>query len=518
MQQKRKQTLQAGAGLLTALTLSVGLLAGCNPASFNPGPGAPTAPSVPSTNAPAEFDTLAGLASLNGAALANAEIKVFNALTGAPAQVVAADGGNVVAPGAGNFAVQGDSLKTDAQGNFNLKLAGLTPGSVAQVVVSADGKALSALVTGDGATSAYNVQAVTFQLNVNEVSTAINALAAGMLKIAANLQSGARTPIIRDLMTDLEALKPELATQFQDDPNAGDDLSRGFFSDRAQAFFADNTNRMFQRFGVTDKVTAAIQKAVDTVATQVANRQVEGNVDLAGANFVGTNLTIKIEGNKITIGDKVIDLTPTLPNNPIIDPILPVEVPPIEVPVEQQSATGAVRIVENAKFSPTITVRETQTIVSQTAGQDDIKEIFGRIKKTDTTGDVTTLGVNTGSEVNLTNVGVKTLGFTAGATSSAPSVRVPGEFGGAQVGPTQAKRSGHLTITGTGNIATFTVYELGDYYILYTAYGLSDSVQYTGGHTTTVNYSNLMLGSGKTFETVLRSRLNSGVFVRNSVQ
>lgn len=182
-----------------------------------PGSGnvvAPGSGNAPATGVALAFTTIQGQATFHGQPLANAEIRILDARTDAPAviapgggnviapgggnviapgggnviapgggnviapgggnviapgggnviapgggNVIAPGGGNVIAPGGGNviaagggnvIAAGGGNLRTDAQGNFNLNVAGLSGGGMARLVVVAGGNAMTTLVSDGG--------------------------------------------------------------------------------------------------------------------------------------------------------------------------------------------------------------------------------------------------------------------------------------------------------------------------------------------------------------------------------
>jgi hypothetical protein len=219
-----------------AVTVSLCLIAGCTTPTggllvpttttttgnvVSPGggnvvaPGSGNAPAAATEGVALAFTAIQGQATFHGQPLANAEIRILDARTDAPAviapgganviapgggnviaagggNVIAAGGGNVIAPGGGNviapgggnviapgggnviaagggnviaagggnviaagggnvIAAGGGNLRTDAQGNFNLNIAGLSGGGMARLVVVAGGNAMTTLVSDGGA-------------------------------------------------------------------------------------------------------------------------------------------------------------------------------------------------------------------------------------------------------------------------------------------------------------------------------------------------------------------------------
>ncbi|MDB5099126.1 MAG: hypothetical protein JWM80_3547 [Cyanobacteria bacterium RYN_339] len=218
---KRIRTLRATIGLATAVALSVGV-SGCQLASFNPnapaGNPAGTNPAA-STTTPSGNNTttvtpanpvanskptvLKGLATLSKGPMANAQLRVEDAITGKPLGIVAAGGGNIIAQGAGNIVAQGAGnivaqgagnyrahrhitqattaaptttalatpkpkaaaapklaalVQTDGAGQFKLAVLGLAPGKVARIIATANGKTVTCLITGSGKTLDKNIK------------------------------------------------------------------------------------------------------------------------------------------------------------------------------------------------------------------------------------------------------------------------------------------------------------------------------------------------------------------------
>lgn len=143
-----------------------------------------------------------GQVMFQGAPLANAQLKVLDAMTDEPAPVIAPGGGNLV---------------TDADGRFHFQLTGIAPGQVVRVVASADGKTLSTLISGDGQSidPGRSVQALGVSANLSEQTTLLSLMADGALRMSGMLQPKAASSIVADLFQKMRAQLPQLTSRFE---------------------------------------------------------------------------------------------------------------------------------------------------------------------------------------------------------------------------------------------------------------------------------------------------------------
>jgi hypothetical protein len=161
---------------------------------------------------------LSGQATLGDKPLANAHLTVLDAVTNEEAQVISPGGGNAVASSAAN-------LKTDAEGRFNLTVAGIAPGQVVSLVAHADGKTLTTLVSGDGETleSARQVQRTadgqpetlleakqTFTLYtiLSPETTLLSKLSGASLRMLAPLKPKAAADVVKGFFAKMRAEMP----------------------------------------------------------------------------------------------------------------------------------------------------------------------------------------------------------------------------------------------------------------------------------------------------------------------
>lgn len=166
--------------------------------------------------------TISGQATLGDQPLANAQLTVLDAVTNEEARVISPGGGNAIASGSAN-------LKTDAEGRFNLTLAGIAPGQVVRVVAHADGKTLTTLISGDGETlaSARQVQrtadglpetideakqSLTLYTLLSRETTMLSKLADASLRMLAPLKPKAAADVVKGFFTKMRAEMPAMTT------------------------------------------------------------------------------------------------------------------------------------------------------------------------------------------------------------------------------------------------------------------------------------------------------------------
>lgn len=525
MQLKRKQTLRAGAGLLTALSV---LILGCNPASFTPGQGGnPAAPGQPGAQ-PLKFSALSGTAELDGEPLKDAIITVVDALNNEPASIIASGGGNIIASGGGNLTVKDAGLKTDAAGNFSLDVAGLEPGAVAKVMISkADGTTLSALVSGDEAQPGQYRISQFASLNVNVLSTLRAETITPLLQVTRVVRREQRVDVLRDLLVRTRQFDfsrvdqvARRAVLLQLRPPVYRNITIAIPTPppppNPTVTLTQTLNNIVQQSGLQSSFQDVTNNVIRTVAqqTQDANNR-EPNQTFANLNntqLIGTDLTVNINGNNIQIGDTVIDATPVIVNATPAPTTAPTAAPttapttaptaaptaaPTPAPASTPTSTdGTIKSDANA-FDPTLTFGNNGIKVVQAQGQEDVGSVYARMTTTDV------LSLPAWSSFDLSTSSSALLGTstttkpvtTATSTSAVPSRTLPSHLGSISVSDANDVYHKDLKV-GTTTVATFTVYEVSGYYILGVVYKLSDAVKITGGHT-----SKLILPTGTTFKT-----------------
>jgi hypothetical protein len=199
---------RAHAHISLVLAVAIAALAGCNAS-----PTSKTeviAPLPFGQEAPAEGQQeahLGGEVTLNGQPLANAQLRVLDAMSGEPVMVIAPSGGNVVASGGAN-------LTTNDIGRFHVDLVGIAPGQVVRVVATANGQTVSTLVSGDGMTidPGRTVQALYVNAPINEASTMLSLMADGALRMSQMVKPKAASAIIADLFKQMQVQIPLLNT------------------------------------------------------------------------------------------------------------------------------------------------------------------------------------------------------------------------------------------------------------------------------------------------------------------
>ncbi|MDB5101037.1 MAG: hypothetical protein JWM80_5458 [Cyanobacteria bacterium RYN_339] len=244
---------------LSALVLALALTA-CNTAKTPVTPPKPKVTSTAKPTAPAVSATeLKGISEVGGKPLANAQIKVMDALTNKPLGIVAAGAGNIVAQGAGNIVAQGAGnivaqgagnyrlqatqvklLQTDAKGAFHLAVSGLAPGHVARVIATVNGKTVTCLVGGDGksvggkakgymlsavgdtalvslGTGTYKVTS-SVNLTMSPATTALDNSYKPMIGMLGRLDAQARADNLAKLFEEASQSEDELEARFDADP------------------------------------------------------------------------------------------------------------------------------------------------------------------------------------------------------------------------------------------------------------------------------------------------------------
>lgn len=359
------------AALMTALALS-GCWGGA-PVTQPSTPAAPvevsgqTPPAAPTND---EFTTLQGQVALRGMPWANAKLQVVDALTGK------------VAGAAGSaLRVEGE-LKTDAQGNFSVRVAGLGVGKVARLIATLDSGTLSALISSDGPMAAgYHVQASNFSLKVNEITLCLDQVASGVLKMAGGLKSAAAADLIKTVLADLNAMAPKIESAFKQDDMLAITLSLTANPLTGLVTESTDVTKVLAKAGVTGAVDAAVKTATNTVAKLAADKLNVTNADaIQNVSLIGTTLKVSIEGGVFKVTDPATGDTITidLPAAPAPS------TPSTGTPSTSSGSSGS-----NGNSGPTVAFNPTATFdtaakeirlkVTQAPGESDIASIVVRV-------------------------------------------------------------------------------------------------------------------------------------------
>ena len=223
---------------LTALSLSLGLLAGCAaPTSTTPAPGGatpeaaqpaapaqpgatPAAPAMPAPAATAPM-TLIGNATFRGEPLAGYTVTVLDAQTGQPVTLT-----NDLASAKG-LAVLAQNLKTDAKGDFNLQVVGLGAGQALRVQVASGNGMLETVLTANGQSlgaKGYRVAQAGSRFIITELTTAIARVASGVLLTTMVLPPAAAAPVLAKLATEMISLSTQLEGALKSNPGLAGSL------------------------------------------------------------------------------------------------------------------------------------------------------------------------------------------------------------------------------------------------------------------------------------------------------
>lgn len=545
MSTSRKRNNIAIAGRLTAVTLSVALLAGCTGARFmmggDPAPVNPTgvAPATPNQASP--LVTVSGKASLMGVPMANATVKVFDALTNAPAAVISAGGGNVIAAGGANYAVQqtagrpalqvgAQSITTDGQGNFSLPLGNLLPGMAARIVVSVGGKTVTTLVTGTGKTLSstaakqYSVATVVFEnANLDEVTHVKTQFLWGYNRMASVIGVSRASSFVDSGISEVNGWAQSYIDAAR---QAGEFLSN-----------CDDTGRLTELSSFSDftvktgldnqinKLVTDGQKTLAQIASQDPNSLL-GNVNLTANDLVGSNLTAAVNNGQLTLTNQKTGetTTVTLPTGTDTNNPPTTEQPTTQEPTQQEETSAGpnetqVDISNTGAFNPTVTVTlpssNLKVEVTQPSGSDDISAIYARIPTSGTT--LTAANIATGTTGNIT-AGPQAAALTVAVDSSNPTDdgNLPPRFASAPL--SGRVFAGHL-MRGTQKVATFRVYTMGSFHYLVTKYLLTDAVKTNGGHTTSVTTTAITgVATGTKAEITLVSRNGNYANIEKNTQ
>jgi len=412
----RIRTLNASAGLLTALTLGVASLAGCAP--FDPNPagaagGVNTPPATtpattagnpavtPSTTPASTAPTTAPIkglmfkasAEIGGKPLANASFKAYDLITGKALPLVAAGSMN---------------LTTDAQGNFSAQLP-VAEGQVVKLVAQGAGKGqtVSTLVAGGAGGTLEGIDLTAGNLKMAEGSTVSSNVMSGMFQLAGNTapaQAAMRAllQVNRDkalallnkffaqanqMSDDVDALPKDLRDKLMESADAGGEISDEVFgeilaaSPEFKAAVQLTVNAAIQEAGKAEVLDGGLSP--ETLAAAAEDFKI---LEDLGFMIDTTGGELELSGNGITITVKEDD-------TPEVDPTFPVDpnalTPPVEVEIEVVDVPEEVFDLspvfdDEASFSPTVSLTLTsdnslRLNVVQAAGEEDVEIIYARI-------------------------------------------------------------------------------------------------------------------------------------------
>lgn len=566
MHTPRKRTLVTNAGLLTAVTLSLCLLAGCNGARFMMG-GDPSQP-TPATASQAPVNTagnpmtlktftVSGNANYFGEPYANAKITLYDAITGQPAQVISAGGGNYAVANARSYVqVASPSFSTDAQGNFTFTFQGPAnaegDGLPVRIVIEdtsvpADAAANRVLAvnrdqlrtriraqilakiarfssserdTSSPTPSPSSTPNNTSKVEVNAASTIATQNSFGILSIMKGLKTDAAVDVSYGYLVELGKL-----TKAIEEKITKEDFQK--FQDTV-----DKTGKMTDDSGLrtwlTEKGVAGLMDAttkagLNSVAAKAADpKNVAQNVNVTANDFVGSNFDIKIVNGQLVVVNSTTGETTSFnlgagtPGTGGSNPDgTPITTPTTDGITEDPNLSGdpdVAPVFSSTNFNPSVTLSKgggSLTVdVTQPGGSDDIAVVFARVKKSDATGSFFTsphtLTAAAGSQVTLTKTG-QTLDLTLVQDNALNFTAQAGpRFGNPLL--TAPLWQGWLRTDSGQNVAKFGVFATTDYYYLVTRFALSDAVTINSGHHTVLITNNAALGSTAKAEISIISR------------
>ena len=313
----RINSLQA-AGV--AVSLSLSLLAGCaaptvpvasdanatTPTATANTPAAPAAqPAAPAMPAPAASTatSLTGTAAFRGELLAGYAVQVLNAQTGEPVALK-----NDLA-GATGLAVLNRNLVTDAKGQFNLQVVGLTAGQALLVVATKGNVRVEAVVTSNmqslGA-KGYTVAQAGSSFTLTELTTAIAKVARGVLNATQVLTPEAAAPVIAKLATEMADLAGGFEQALTANPSFANELiaAEGEGGDTAVKTLVANAGQLKELTTTIAGLVGEIATAAKTAASPAAAEQAV-KTRLARIEFVGTVLAGEFANNGFTLTNAI---------------------------------------------------------------------------------------------------------------------------------------------------------------------------------------------------------------------
>jgi hypothetical protein len=390
--------------------------------------GSATSTPAPATAAPQQATLLTGTAMLGATPFGAASLRVVDAMTGKALGIVAAGGGNIVAAGGGNYALAQTStpnVQTDASGNFSLAVTGLTVGHVAQIIATAGGKTVTALISGDGKitttpqsgqyavaqanglTAINNAQfttSVTIKIVISPTTTIIASTFIPAFLLEGALNPSARAANIAQLMDFIRTNStPAIEAALLSNPQAALDIET-----KTDANTGNTQLSTIKSTLASAGITESVKTETNTVVNQVADLStVQSNLSTGGDasqsltqdQLSQLGATTNATGG-ITINGKTIAITPSSTTNPPntqppAGTTTPVGTTTLDLSNGSQGATtptgplpGAqakpgTPIVTSTSFNPGVALYYTggtfTVHVNQPSGQTDIGYIVARI-------------------------------------------------------------------------------------------------------------------------------------------
>jgi hypothetical protein len=529
--------------VLVAAVALAATSAGC--AAFDPNPGVlRTTSSSPATGSggatsgattPASLSPrLDGLASVGRQAMANAQVRVFNAATNRSVPLIAAGGQN--------YGLRQVGATTDTKGGFGFQMPSPKVGDVFRVVVS-DGKrsvtTLIAAVRGPGASG----------VRFSTISTRDDGTVVGTgngLSFAVNPTTTLADNSVKDLITLSQSLTDEAESKLLDEvigksADFAAQLDKSFTAGELSSLTeqVDPANGKLPSKVLGDAMAKAGLERVfkQTVAESLKVlsdlRQVASNIDNTVEAPVRTTdldvlseagFKVDLAGTSISIEGNGIDFSFTVPDAvaPPPDAELPPDLPPVDpTPVVEDEEVeanvarpGAPLGTDTTRFNPVVRMTHasgTLTLqVSQAAGQQDVDTIVARISKSGTGASFSAPAVGqplaTGTSNAIPANGVHTI--EAVSTALAVPVAVSQRMGGFSL--TSPASVGHWKFNDTV-VALVQVFDRPGHIYVTMSYRLNDAVTSNGGHLTVMNVAGSVLGLSAPTLTATEALANGSV-------
>jgi hypothetical protein len=185
-------------------------------------PVAPAEGAAPATTPTQATYTVDGGAMLGGVPLADGQVQVFDAMTGAQ-----------LAVGGTGLSLAAAAANTDSQGQFSVSLNDLGAGQVAKIVVSKASDRVEALISGNPSGPAAHRVLANEALTVDEVSTIETNMASGVLSSARTLKAAAAAPIVAEVLAKLKARREAFRQALKSAPSLYPGLTLGLAGEEA---------------------------------------------------------------------------------------------------------------------------------------------------------------------------------------------------------------------------------------------------------------------------------------------
>jgi hypothetical protein len=490
-----------------------------------------------------------GKADYFGTPVANAKVTLFDAISGEPAKVIAAGGGNyVVSANTRSFVqVASASFSTDENGEFLITYQGPAnakgEGLPVRVVVENKPTPAAQRHVQNVMFEDLHLGTIVFQkaveaqdwfanhdvlksklqtVPVNPPSTVALQNSFGVLSIMKSLKIDAAVDVSYGYLVELGKLTKTIEEK----------ITKADFETFATSLDATGklTDDKALRTWLSDK---GIATAMDTTATagmkSVAEKFADKNnvvqkIDVSGDDFVGSNFNIQIQDGQLVVVNSVTGEATSFNldagtdggvdnSNTNVDPT---QQDGVE---EDPNLTGNpddAPVFSSASFNPSVTVSKGGSLtitVDQPTGSDDIAAIFARVKKADASGSffsgshtLTADAVDSKVTVTKTN---QTLGLTLVQDNTLNY--------SAQAGPRFSNITlknpmwqGWLQTSGGVHVAKFGVFEPNPsdgYYYLVTSYQLNNNaITTSSGHHTVLKTNDAALSASAKAEISIVSR------------